>query len=91
MPKSPVGEITVTVDLRRAVRSFAAEVRVMTTYLDEATSRRHDGHMVTSLTSVSLARTHLPVGDHTVAIGDMLGYRNPAPPTVAAWRPANRR
>lgn len=79
-----------TVDLRGAMRSSATGVCVLTTYLDEATGRRHDGLMVNSLTSVSLdprlARTHLPVGDHTVAIGDMLatGVQHHA-------RPARRR
>jgi hypothetical protein len=52
----------VTVDLRGAMRSYATEVSVLTTYLDEA--------------SISLAprlvRTHHPVGDHTVAMGDTL-------------------
>jgi hypothetical protein len=44
----------VTVNLRGAMRSFATGVWVMTTYLDEATGRRHDGLMVGSLTSVPL-------------------------------------
>jgi hypothetical protein len=54
IPKSPVGEITVTVDLHGAMRSFAAGVCVMTTCLDEATSCRHDGLMVTA------TRQHAP-------------------------------
>jgi hypothetical protein len=62
----------------------------MTTYLDEATGRRHDGLMVNSPTSVSLdprlVRTHLAVDDHTVAIGDM-----PATGTQQHARPARRR
>lgn len=40
-----------TVDLRGAMRSVATRVCVTTRYLDEATGRRHDGLMVTSLTS----------------------------------------
>ena len=47
-----------TVDLRGAMRSFATGVCVLTTYLDEATGRRHDGLMVNSLTSVSLDPRH---------------------------------
>jgi flavin reductase (DIM6/NTAB) family NADH-FMN oxidoreductase RutF len=44
----------VNIDLRGAMRTFATGVCVMTTYLDEATGRRHDGLTVNSLTSVSL-------------------------------------
>jgi hypothetical protein len=65
----------VTVDPRGAMRSYATRVCVTTSYLDEATGRRHDGLMATPPTSVSLdprlVRTHVPVGDHTVAMGEM--------------------
>lgn len=90
IPKSPVGEITVTVDLRGAMRSFATGVCVLTTYLDEATGRRHDGLLVDSLTSVSLdprlVRTRLPVGDRTVAIEEP-----PATGTQRHAQPARHR
>jgi len=151
----------VNIDLRGAMRSFATGVCVMTTYLDEAMGRRHDGLTVNSLTSVSLdpplvsvclrhdsvfladllktkvwalsildvgaadiagefaksrdaraevlrtvsatpgthtgalildspswlecrLRTHFPVGDHTVAVGDVLatGTRRRRPPLI---------
>ena len=79
-----------TVDLRGAMRSSATGVCVLTSYLDEANGRRHDGRMVDSLTSVSLdprlVRTHLPVGEQIGAIGDMLATGTGR--TLPAGRPS---
>lgn len=45
-----------TVDLRGAMRSIATEVCVMTTYLDEAAGRRHDGPMILDVGAADIAR-----------------------------------
>jgi flavin reductase len=84
---------TVTVDLRGAMRSFATRVSVLTTYLDEEPSPRHDGLMINSLTSASLDPPLVSVclRHHSASPADLLKTKvwAAALRTVSATPPAH--